>query len=64
MIMNRAAYGWGRTDCTPAVGEIFLDFILAQIYECYLGDDEVCEFYRNMCKLWNVMLDCTLYLET
>lgn len=40
MIMNSAAYGWGRTECAMITGEICLDFMLARVYECWVGNDE------------------------
>ena len=50
MIMNIAAYGWGRTECAVTTGEVCWDFMLALIYESYMGDDELCECIIESCK--------------
>lgn len=47
MIMKSAANGCGRTDCTPAVGEICLDSMLARWDGCYLGDGRVYKSNEN-----------------
>ena len=41
MIMNSAAYGWGRTECTVPIGGVRFDSMLARVYEYYMGDAEV-----------------------
>jgi hypothetical protein len=47
MIMNSAAYGWGRTECTAADGEIRLNSMLARVDECRVcGGDFVRGYYR------------------
>jgi hypothetical protein len=51
MIMNSAAYGCGRTGCALAVGEMCLDFMLARMSGCYVGDREVYGCHRSGCEV-------------
>ena len=50
MIMNIAAYGWGRTECAVTTREVCLDFMLARMYEYYMGDGKVCECIKERYK--------------
>jgi hypothetical protein len=51
MIMNSAAYGWGRTECTAAVEEVRLDSMLARVNDCCLGDGGGVRDTRDKCNI-------------
>lgn len=60
MIMNSAAYGWGRTECAVTTGGSCFDFMLARVHKHYTVEDEGCECDEigMRCRYADLFIDC------